>query len=215
MTNTKRKAIVILGFPASGKGTQAEILANRIKAEIFGVGELVRDEMKNGDKNSQRVKIIKELYDHGEPQKDEIVEKLIENVVSKTSGNLIFDNYPFSKNQIRFFETVVKKYNFEQPIIIFIDIDPESSIKRVSKRLVCDNCKKIFMAASLGGKCDRCGGHLIQRPDDTAKIMQERVEHAKSRIDLVMKHFEGEGSVHIIDGEKTVSQVAKQIEKVL
>ncbi|OIN89408.1 hypothetical protein AUJ40_01945 [Candidatus Berkelbacteria bacterium CG1_02_42_45] len=211
----KRKVIVILGFPASGKGTQAEILAKRIEAKILGIGELVRAEMKKGDQNSARVKTIKELYDRGEPQKDEVVEELIENAVFKSSGDLIFDNYPFSENQIRFFESVIKKYNFEKPIIIYIDINPASSIKRISKRLVCDSCKKIFMTGNLGDKCDRCNGHLIQRPDDTAEIMRERVEHAKPRIDLVMKHFQNDGNVYRIDGEKTIPEVAKQIEKII
>jgi len=211
----KRRAIIMLGFPASGKGTQAEILAKRIGAKILGIGELVREEMKNGDQNSERVKTIKELYDKGEPQKDEVVEELIENAVSKTSGDLIFDNYPFSENQIRFFESVIKKYNFNKPIIIYIDIDPESSVKRISKRLVCENCKKIFMTGNLGDRCDQCGGRLAQRPDDKPEIMRERVFHAKPRIDLVMKYFKNEGNVYRIDGEKTIPEVAKQIEGVI
>lgn len=210
-----RRAVVMLGLPASGKGTQAEILAKRITAKIIGVGELVRTEMKNAEQNSARTKTIKDLYDRGEPQKDEVVEELIENAVSKTSGDLIFDNYPFSENQIRFFESIIKKYNFAQPIIIYIKIDPESSIKRISKRLVCDHCKKIFMTGKLGDKCDKCGGHLVLRQDDTPEIMRERVEHARPRIDLVVKHFKGEGNVHKIDGEKSVPEVAKQIGEII
>jgi len=210
-----RRVVVILGLPASGKGTQAEILAKRIGAKVIGVGELVRTEMKNADRNSARIKIIKDLYDRGEPQKDEVIEELIENAVLKSSGDLIFDNYPFSQNQIRFFESIIKKYNFEKPIIIYIKIDSESSIKRIGKRLICDRCKKIYMTGNLGDKCGQCGGHLIQRQDDTPEIMRERVEHAKPRINLVLKHFESEGNIYKINGEKSVPKVAKQIEEII
>jgi len=137
-----RRVVVILGLPASGKGTQAEILAKRIGAKVIGVGELVRTEMKNADRNSARIKIIKDLYDRGEPQKDEVIEELIENAVLKSSGDLIFDNYPFSQNQIRFFESIIKKYNFEKPIIITLRLIPNHQLNESANDLFAIDVRK-------------------------------------------------------------------------
>lgn len=211
-----RRAVVMLGIPASGKGTQAEILAKRIAASIIGIGELVRAEIKNGDQNSAQVKKIKENYDKGIPQNDEIIRDLLEKEVAKTTGDLIFDNYPFSADQITNFEQLLRKYNFSRPLVLLIKVDPESSIKRIATRRICDKCKKVYLSGNVGDDCPTdCGGKLTQRPDDTEEVMRERVDHAKPRIDLVINHYRQENIVHEIDGEKSIVEVSEEIKKVI
>jgi len=213
----KRQAIVMLGIPASGKGTQADILAKRIGANIIGIGDLVRAEIKNADRYSGRIKQIKEDYDKGIPQKDELIKELLDEEVEKSRGDLIFDNYPFSAAQITGFEQLIKKYNFSSPKIIYIKVDPESAIKRISTRRICDKCKKIYLDGESGALChtDGCTGHLTQRPDDKYEVMKSRVEYAKPRIDHILKHYGGSDRVFGVNGEQTIARVAKQIEEII
>ncbi|TSC95299.1 MAG: adenylate kinase [Candidatus Berkelbacteria bacterium Athens1014_28] len=211
----KRKTFVVLGLPASGKGTQAEILAEKVGAEIIGVGNLVRVEIEQGNSQSRRFKKIKENYDKGIPQEDELTEELFDQAVAKSKGNLIFDNYPFSANQFLFFQELLKKYNFELPKIIYIKIDPESAISRIKTRLVCDRCKFVYLSGNVGDNCQKCSGKLIKRSDDMPKIMQERVNFAQPRIDLVIEKFKSIGQVFEIDGEKPIPDVSAQIDKVI
>jgi len=130
---------------------------------------------------------------------------------------LIFDNYPFSADQITNFEELLKKYDFDRPVVIFIKVDPESSIKRIATRRICDKCKKIYFAGNIGDACsaDGCDGKLTQRADDTEEVMRERVEHAQPRIDLVINHYKDEGAVHEINGEQTIEEVSEEIKKVI
>ncbi|MCX6812637.1 MAG: nucleoside monophosphate kinase [Candidatus Berkelbacteria bacterium] len=212
----KRQAIVMLGLPASGKGTQAEIMAKKIGARIIGIGDLVRSAMTAESLDVELLAEIKSDYDKGIPQKDKIVENLIESEIAKSSGNIIFDNYPFSSDQINFFETMITKYDFSAPKIVYIKIDPELAITRISSRRICDKCKKIYLSGKIGDNCNvkNCGGHLIQRLDDTAGIMKERISHAQPRIDLVLNHYKNSGQVCEINGEQTIEKVAEDIGKI-
>lgn len=213
----KRRAIVMLGLPASGKGTQAEKISNRINATIVGIGDLVREAMKTGDKNSPLIAKIINNYQKGIPQSDDIAAELLENKIFQTSGNIIFDNYPFSKNQIDFFEALLKKFDFSRPEIIYIKINPNSSIERISKRLVCNHCKHIYLSGNIGEDCvnSNCQGKLSRRPDDTPEVMKKRIEFAQPRIDLVINHYKKTDKVHEINGEKSISEVEKSIRKIL
>lgn len=207
----------MLGLPASGKGTQAENVAKKINAEIVGIGDLVREAMSNGNFSDRIIEEIKSNYNKGIPQSDEIAGKLLEDKINNSKGNLIFDNYPFSLEQIKFFEHLIEKYNFSQPEIIYIKIRPETSVSRIATRLVCEKCKKIYLSGGVGDNCSvgGCGGKLIKRTDDTPEIMEKRVNFAQPRINLVVDYFRNKAKVYEIDGEKSISEVAEEINKVL
>ena len=213
----KRRAIVMLGLPASGKGTQAENVAAKINAEIVGIGELAREAISNGNFSDGIIEEIKSNYNKGIPQSDEIAGKLLEKKINNSKGNLIFDNYPFSLEQIKFFEHLIEKFNFSKPEIIYIKIKPETSVSRIATRLVCDKCKKIYLSGSVGDSCSSgdCHGRLIKRADDTPEIMEKRVNFAQPRIDLVVDYYRDKAKVYEIDGEKSISEVAEEINKVL
>lgn len=213
----KRQAIVMLGLPASGKGTQADILSSKINAEIVGVGDLVRQAIKSGDKNNPTIKKIIENYNKGIPQSDEIAKELLEEKLSQSKKSIIFDNYPFSKQQINDFEQMIKTYDFSSPKIIYIKINPQSSIERITKRLVCNKCKRIYLQGNIGDLCQTtgCKGLLEKRPDDTKEVMTERIKFAQPRINLVLEYFKKQGNVYEIDGERSISMVEKEIENIL
>jgi adenylate kinase len=214
---TKRRAIVLLGLPASGKGTQAENIAKRIKAEIVGIGDLVREAMATENFSDEIINEIKSNYNKGIPQSDEIAGKVLEEKIKNTKGNLIFDNYPFSHKQINFFEYLIKQYNFSEPEVIYIKIKPESSVARIATRLVCDKCKKVYLNGKIGDSCliKKCEGSLIRRSDDTPDIMKKRVDLAQPRIDLVIGYYRNKAKVYEIDGEKSIPEVARAINEIL
>ena len=211
----RRRTIVMLGFPASGKGTQAEILAQRFDARILGVGDLVRAEMKHG-KDRKIVAKVKENYDRGIPQEDPIIENLVDQAVKKSPASIIFDNFPFSESQIIFFEKLLKKYHLPQPEVIYIKISQETAVKRISSRRICDKCGEIYLSGNIGDSCQKCPGKLILRDDDKPDVVRERLAHAEPRIEMVIKHFRRQAwPVYEIDGEPSIDKVTKQINQKL
>lgn len=211
---SSKSFFVFLGLPGSGKGTQAAYLANREGLKVIGIGDLIRGVLENSDLTDPFVKEIKQRYDEGTPQPDEVVFDLVKNKIKELERGAIFDNFPFSANQANFFIDLIKKNNWSQPIIIYLKIDPETAVNRIVHRKTCSVCGKIYTGSDLT-ICDSCGGALISRSDDQEDVVRERVNHYIPRIEEVIEIFKPMGRVLIIDGEPPVEEVKKEIEKVL
>jgi adenylate kinase len=210
----KRMAICFLGLPASGKGTQADLLAKKIKAKNLGMGDMIREEINTADMNDPFYKSIKERYEKGTPQPDEIVADIVKKNISKFNQNIILDNFPFSKNQTDLFIQVCKDLNISNPILIIIQITKEESQKRILSRKVCSNCGTIYI--DDGSQiCEKCGGALVSRSDDKEETLKNRLSEYWPRIEEVKNYFAKYGKVIVIDGEKSISQVESEINRKL
>lgn len=210
----KRIAVCFLGLPASGKGTQAKLLADKIKAKNLGMGEMIREEIKSADLNDPFYKSIKERYKKGFPQPDEIVADIVKKNILKFSQNIILDNFPFSKNQTDLFMKICKDLSIINPVLMIIQITKKESLKRILSRKVCSNCGSIYI--DDGNQiCEKCGSALISRSDDNEETLKNRLSEYWPRIEEVKNHFSKYGKVIVIDGEKSINQVEQDINKKL
>lgn len=209
-----RMAVCFLGLPASGKGTQADLLAKKIKAKNLGMGEMIREEIKSADMNDPFYKSIKERYEKGIPQPDEIVADIVKKNLSKFNQNIILDNFPFSENQTDFFIQVCKDLKIGKPILIVIEITKEEALKRILSRKVCSNCGAIYIEDG-NQICEKCGGALISRSDDNEETLKNRLSEYWPRIEKVKNYFKKYGKVIVINGEKSIKQVEAEINKKL
>lgn len=210
----KRMAICFLGLPASGKGTQAELLAKKVDAKILGIGEMTREEIKSADINDPFYKSIKEKYERGIPQPDEVVADIVKKNISKFDQNIILDNFPFSKNQTDLFIQVCKDLKISNPTLIIIEITKEEALKRILSRKVCSSCGAIYIEDG-NQICEKCGGALISRSDDNEETLKNRLSEYWPRIEEVKSYFTKYGKVIVIDGEKSISDVELEINKKL
>lgn len=200
-----------LGLPGSGKGTQAEIMAKKTGAKIFGMGDLIRNEIAGADLNDPFYKAMKERYDQGTPQPDEVAVDIIRKNLADVAGDVILDNFPFTKNQADLYFELIKTTDAKKPILVWIKIDPESSLKRILNRKVCSECKKVY----VGGEvtiCEECGGALVSRPDDKEEVVRNRVAIYQPKIKEVVAVFGDRGILVEINGEQTIPEVEKEIE---
>lgn len=205
-----KKIFSFIGLPGSGKGTQAEMFARERNLELLGIGDLIREEI---EKNPQS-KIVHEIearYDKGVPQPDKIVFELIENKLKKLDCGVVFDNFPFSLPQINFLNEF-KKNGWDLPKIIYIKITPECSLQRIAARKTCPKCNKIYKGAET--ECSKCGEKLIIREDDNKDVVKKRIDYYVPRIKEVIEYFEKLSRVYEVDGEPSIPEVKKQIDKI-
>ncbi|OQA04487.1 MAG: Adenylate kinase [bacterium ADurb.Bin400] len=207
-----KKIFTLLGLPASGKGTQAETLAGLYHLDNIGIGDLIRTAIENGPEDDPLVTEMKKNYDSGIPQPDHIVFPLLEEKLKNCKNGVVFDNFPFSHDQARFLQGYASKHSWDQPVIIYLNVDPETAIKRMMSRRICDNCGAVFIA-SQAQVCDQCGGKLIARADDNEETIRTRIDYYYPRIQEMVKLFSPTGRVLVIDGEPSIKQVAIAIEK--
>jgi len=130
--------IILFGPPGAGKGTQSKYLVNKLNAFQISTGDLLREEIiKNSDIGKS---IVNDMKD-GKFINDNIVNKLIENLVydSEKKNNLIFDGYPRSLSQAKNLDLLLKNSNQNIDLILFLNVDKETILKRLEKRKIIEN----------------------------------------------------------------------------
>ncbi len=130
--------IILFGPPGAGKGTQSKYLVNKLNAFQISTGNILREEIK---KNTNIGKVITDDMKHGKFISDDIVNKLIENLVSdpQKKNKLIFDGYPRSLSQAKNLEVLLENSNQRIDLIIFLNVNKETILKRLERRKIIEN----------------------------------------------------------------------------
>jgi len=206
----KPKVIILLGGPASGKGTQAKVLAKRIGYNYFGTGDLLRAEVEKGTEAGKK---ISQLMERGELVPDNLTDPLVLTRLNelKDSG-IVLDGYPRNLEQAATLQSVFPDENF---LVLNITVSSEELMKRMSSRRICDKCGKIITVKNDEKICDVCGGNFIQRADDSPEILAKRIKTYEDRTEPIIAYYREKDLVKDIDGQPPIEEVTKEIEKVI
>lgn len=214
----KKTIYTFIGLPASGKGTQAEILAKKLGlANPIGIGDLIREVIESSADNDPFVSEIKKRYNAGTPQPDEVAIDLLTRKIESTDSDIVLDNFPFTEKQATFLDQFIAKNaaKYDGPKVIYIKVDPEIAVKRVTTRKVCSDCGSIF-GSTDEMICEKCGGALVVRSDDNVDTVRTRIEHYLPKIAEVIDYYKSTGrDIWEINGENTVAEVSAEINRKL
>jgi len=211
-----RKVFIINGLPGSGKGTQAVKIADELNLVHISSGQLIRDAI-NENTEQDFIAEIRKRVEKGIPQPDDVVNKLVENKISSLSldSGIIFDSYPITIPQAEYLLKISNNYKLEAPIFIYLKVDPESVIKRLSTRKICDRCGLPVVAGDNEEKCKKCGGNLITRSDDTEEVVHNRINNYTPLLKDMVEFYRLNGKIIEINGDQTVPEVSKDIKTAL
>lgn len=202
--------ILLIGPQGSGKGTQAELLSERLGIPAFAMGQLLRDEVAAASDVGLKVKSI---LDAGELVSDVVAAEVLQARIGRPDavGGYILDGYPRNLSQEALF-------TFDVPThAIVIEVSREESLKRLGGRLTCNRCGKVYAmakGAKVGDAC-ACGGALMQRSDDTPEAISRRLDIYDHDTTPMLAKFEGRGILRRVDGMGTVEEVQDRILKAL
>jgi adenylate kinase len=208
-----RTALILLGPPGAGKGTQGRKLADHFGYPSISTGDVLRDAVKRQTelgKKAQRIMEAGELVPDG--LVDEIVKNRLEN--PDTAEGFILDGYPRTLGQAEFFEklAVGKGINIRAVGVI---VDDEVLVRRLSGRWNCPQCGKIYNVGSNAsrepGRCDECGGALTQRKDDTPEVIRERLAVYHKTTQPLIDLYRQQGQYREVDGEGSVDRIFDSI----
>ena len=180
--------IILFGPPGAGKGTQSKYLVKKLNAFQISTGDLLREEIK---KNSDIGKAITNDMKNGKFISDDIVNKLIENLISdpQKKNKLIFDGYPRSLSQAKNLEVLLKKSNQSIDLILFLKVDKETILKRLEKRKIVEN-----------------------RPDDDTQTIVSRYEKYMETTQPVLKFYSENPNFKEIDGSLEIEEITRKID---
>lgn len=202
---------MLLGPPGSGKGTQTERLVAEFGFTKISTGDLLREAVRNA---TPLGKEAKGYMDAGKLVPDDLVIGLIKEKLKGLKGGILLDGFPRSLEQAQ----ALDKF-FHVEMAVDLEVDPEVLIKRLTERRSCKACNSVFHLEfnppKKKGVCDKCGGELIQRSDDTEKVVRERFITYTERTAPLTEYYRKKGVLKSVDGMGFIDDVYKQIAKVI
>ena len=180
--------IILFGPPGAGKGTQSKYLVNKLNGFQISTGDLLREEI---TKNSDIGKVIIDDMKDGNFISDDIVNKLIENLVSDPlkKNKLIFDGYPRSLTQAKNLELLLENSNQNIDLILFLKVDKDTIIKRLEKRKI-----------------------LEKRSDDETETILRRYEKYMETTQPVLNFYSQNPNFKEIDGNLKIDEITRKID---
>ena len=180
--------IILFGPPGAGKGTQSKYLVNKLNAYQISTGDLLREEV---NKNSDIGKAITNDMKNGKFISDDIVNKLIESLVSDPlkKNKLIFDGYPRSLSQARNLDILLKNSNQIIDLILFLNVDKKTILKRLEKRKIIEN-----------------------RSDDEIDTIARRYEKYMETTQPVLNFYSKNPNFKEIDGSLEIDEITRKID---
>jgi len=205
--------IVFMGPPGSGKGTQAQILAQKLKIPQISSGDLLREAVANTTEIGKKAKTYMEK---GELVPDSIVIELMEERI-QNENEYILDGFPRNLNQAEQLDNVLSRLELPLTYVFYIDVPLERLIERLSGRLTCRKCNAIYHKTynppTREGVCDACGGELYQRSDDTESAITQRFETYTRQTEPLINYYQEKGILTVIDGTRTIEEIAASVEE--
>ena len=206
--------IIFLGAPGSGKGTQAAYVAQKLNLVHFASGDLFRQAVEQGTELGMQVKSYMEK---GVLVPDQVTIQVVLERISAPDcePGVVFDGFPRNLKQAEALDKALVQQAKAIDKVVYIKVPEEELIKRLSGRWVCRNCQTPYHAVDsppkVWGRCDKCGGELYQRPDDTVEVVKKRLEVHFAQTAPLIDYYNQAGKLLEIDGKGEVNEVGERI----
>ena len=213
------KVYTFLGRAGCGKGTQAELLVDKFGLIYIGSGELLRQRTQQKDFTGKKTS---QTMEKGELVPTSLIFQLwinrLEEIKKSENSNfkgIIFDGSPRKLIEAQLLEEALKWYEWDKNFrAILIDISREEAFNRLTKRRQCKGCGQLIPYLSHYKdleKCDKCGGEIIVRQDDTPEAINTRLGLFEEEVVPVIEFYEKNGLLVKINGEQSIEDVQKEI----
>jgi len=198
--------VILLGAPGSGKGTQAERLAETTGLDHVASGDLFRQHEKDG---TELGKTAKSYMEKGLLVPNDVTIKMILERISGIDKGFILDGFPRTIEQAQALDEALGKDGIDKAI--YMEVSEDELLRRLGGRWICRQCQAPYHMVSsppkVTGKCDHCGGELYQRADDTVETAKKRLEVYFAQTVPLIDYYKGTGRLVQVDGGKMIEEV--------
>ena len=202
--------LILLGAPGAGKGTQAELLIEKLAIPSISTGNMLREAMANG---SELGKQVKQYMDAGLLVPDELVLSLVAERVTQPdcANGYILDGVPRTLVQAE----VLDAKGVEIDHVVSLEIDDDVIASRMTGRRVCAHCGASYHISAnppkQEGVCDLCGDALIVRKDDTPETVQKRLSVYHASTEVLKDYYAKQNKLRLIEGNQSIEGANREI----
>ena len=206
--------LIFLGAPGAGKGTQAAMVAEELKITHVATGDLFRQAQ---NQESELAKEARYYMEKGMLVPDETTIKMVLERIAAPDceGGVIFDGFPRNLGQAESLDTALSEQGKAIDKVVYIKVSEEELLKRLSGRWICRSCQTPYHEVSsppkVQGKCDKCGGELYQRADDTIETIKKRLGVYFEETAPLIDYYTRAEKLLEINGEGDPAEVEKRI----
>ena len=206
--------LILLGAPGAGKGTQAELLMEKLSIPGISTGNMLREAIKNGTELGKKVK---SYMDGGLLVPDELIMGIVAERVAQPdcANGFMLDGVPRTLAQAEALDAAGVRIDH----VISIEIEDSVIEGRMTGRRVCSACGASYHVVAnppkAEGICDSCGGELIIRKDDAPETVRKRLEVYHAQTEILMDYYGKQGKVRHIEGNQSIEGANEDILKAI
>jgi adenylate kinase len=209
--------IVLLGAPGSGKGTQCKSIVERYGLLHLSSGDILRQERADGSELGQKAQ---SYMDSGELVPDEIIiEMMIKAIKKAPDAGFILDGFPRTVNQAVELDESLTRDCQTIDIVLNLEVDESIVVNRITGRRICPKCGAVYHIRNLKPKtegiCDNDSTPLVQRPDDTPEVVENRLDTYHEQTEPLVNYYRNKGTVFDIDASKDADEVKTSVFELL
>ncbi len=210
--------LIFLGAPGVGKGTQADLIAAKFGRPKISTGDILREAVRN--KTPMGVQ-AKTCMDQGQLVPDSVVVGIVKDKLAEPAcaRGFLLDGFPRTVPQAEELAAMLKTRGLQLDRVINVSVPREDVVRRLTGRRSCPKCQAVFHVEfappTRAGFCDRCGGELMQRSDDTLETVENRLAVYEAQTAPLIAYYRQRGLLSDIDGAGKVEQVQQRVVELL
>ena len=205
--------LVLVGPPGAGKGTQAQFIASHFAIPKISTGEIFRANVSEGTELGVEAR---KYMDAGDLVPDEVTIGMVKERLSHddTSEGFLLDGFPRTVQQAVVLDDMLAVHDVGLDVVLELVVDDEEVVRRLSGRRTCRRCGHVwhldFDPPAANGVCDRCGGELFQRDDDSEGTIRHRLEVYADQTSPLIGYYGDRGLLSGVDATGPVEDVTER-----
>jgi len=210
----RSQALIFLGPPGAGKGTQAREVSRHFSIPQISTGDMLREAVRNQTPLGLAAKAKMEA---GELVPDEVVSGIVEQRIGQPDcrRGFILDGFPRTLAQAAFVDRMLQAKGKGDPLVLDIKVDRDLLLKRLTGRRTCPVCGEIYNLylnpPKVDGLCDKDGGELLQRPDDDEETIRQRLVAYEKQTSPLIDYYQRKGLLKEVNGNRGPEPIAKEL----
>jgi adenylate kinase len=212
------RAVIFIGPPGAGKGTQAKEVARHYAVPHLSTGDMFREHVGQGTPLGLQAKPVME---RGELVPDSIVLGMVEERIARPdcAHGFVLDGFPRTQAQAEGLGKLLEKRGFRKPAVVHFAVDSSLLLKRLTGRRSCKVGGEIYniyeRPPKTPGRCDNDGGELLQRPDDREEVIGPRLKAYEEQTAPLVRYYRAQGVLEDVDGAAGIAEVTRRVMEIL